>query len=104
MALHCPATLLVAAPPRDAGAATALVDALAGDRVLAVACAPGDVAGEQLAQLLDVPLETEPGLLEGPPTSPVLGEIADLHRGETVLVLAPGTTAGETPFARLEVS
>ena len=76
MALHCPATLLVAAPPRDAGAATALVDALAGDRVLAVACAPGDVAGEQLAQLLDVPLETEPGLLEGPPSSPVLGEIA----------------------------
>ena len=44
------------------------------------------------------------GLLEGPPTSPVLGEIADLHRGETVLVLAPGTTAGETPFVRLEVS
>ena len=104
MALHCPATLLVAAPPRDVGAATALVDALAGDRVLAVACAPGDVAGDQLAQLLDVPLETEPGLLEGTPTSPVLGEIADLHRGETVLVLAPGTTAGETPFARLEVS
>lgn len=104
MALHCPATLLVAAPPRDAGAAAALVDALVGDRVLAVVCAPGEVAGQQLAQLIDVPLETEPGLLEGPPTSPVLGEIADLHRGETVLVLALGTTAGETPFARLEVS
>ena len=33
----------------------------------------------EVASILDVPLETEPGLLEGPPTSAVLGEIASAH-------------------------
>lgn len=100
MALHCPAILLVAPSPDPTGV-TALVDSLAGERVLAVVRAPGDSAGEQLAEVLDVPLEDEPGLAKGAPRA-VLGEIADLHRGETVVVLTQGE-AGPTPFDRLEL-
>ena len=97
MALHCPAILLVAASPRDAKGADELVAALAGERVLAVVRAPADDAGGRLAQTLDVPLEDEPGLAEPTPGRAVLGEIADLHRGETVLVLT-SEGAGEAPF------
>ncbi|KRE38604.1 hypothetical protein ASG73_06705 [Janibacter sp. Soil728] len=102
MGLHCPAILLVAASPRDPKGADALVAALAGERVLSVVRAPGDEAGGRLAQTLDVPLEDEPGLTQAPPPRAVLGEIADLHRGETVLVLT-SERAGDTPFARMEL-
>lgn len=94
--MHCPATLLLTATPEGEGGVPALVERLAGERVLTVVTAPGDARGAAVAAGLDVPLEQEPGLGEGPPSPSVLGEIADLHRGETVLVLSgesrdPGT-------------
>lgn len=102
MALHCPATLLVAPTPRDARGVEELAAALAGERVLAVVRAPDDPVGQLLAEVLDVPLEDEPGLAVAGSTA-VFGEIADLHRGETVVVLAPHEMAGETPFDRREL-
>ena len=103
MALHCPATLLVASSPESAKGVAALVESLAGERVLGVVRAPTDDAGARLAQVLDVPLEDEPGLGEGRPSRSLLGEIADLHRGETVVVLAPADSGGVTPFDRMEL-
>lgn len=97
MGLHCPAILLVAATPRDAKGVEQLVAALTGERVLAVVRAPDDPVGQLLAEVLDVPLEDEPGLAVAGSTA-VFGEIADLHRGETVVVLAPHEMAGEAPF------
>lgn len=99
MALHCPATLLLAPAPHDAKGARDLTASLAGERVLAVVGPPGVAAGRQLADALGVPLEDEPGLASADPS--VLESIADLHRGETVLVLTH--SSGETPFARLEI-
>lgn len=103
MALHCPATLLVAATPRGEEARELLLESLASERVLTVVSAPGDDEGRRLAEVLGVPLEDEPGLASADPDDSVLGAVADLHRGETVLVLAGPSGAGETPFARLEV-
>ena len=101
VALHCPATLLVATPPRGAKGVASLVDALAGERVLAVVRPPDLAVGEELAERLGAPLEDEERLAAGEAT---LGAIADLHRGETVLVLArpPGEVTG-APFVRLEL-
>lgn len=103
MALHCPATLLVAPTPRDAQGVDELAASLTGERVLAVVRAPGDPIGGRLADLLGVPIEDEGGLAAADPPPSVLGEIADLHHGETVVVLVPPDTVGETPFDRREV-
>lgn len=104
VALHCPATLLVATPPRGAKGVASLVDALAGERVLALVRPPDLAVGEELAQRLGAPLEDEEGLAAGGAPPATLGAIADLHRGETVLVLArpPGEVTG-APFVRLEL-
>lgn len=87
--MHCPATLLLASTPQDEGGVAALVDELTREMVLAVVTAPGDTRGAAVAERLGAPVEEEPGLVVGPPASDVLGELADLHRGETVLVLSP---------------
>lgn len=103
MALHCPATLLVAPAPRDAKGVASLVDALTGDRVLAVVRAPDLAVGTQLAERLGALLEDEVGLAADEPDPATLDAIADLHRGETVLVLTPPGEAGGAPFVRLEL-
>ena len=47
----------------------------------------------------------EPELAEVDTAAPpsALRAIADLHRGETVVVLVPGLVPGETPFVRREL-
>lgn len=103
MALQCPATLLLAPTPRDAKGVGDLLASLTGELVLAVVRAPGLGMAEQVAGELGAPLEDEPGLATSRPEPAVLGEIADLHRGETVLVLTPPAEASGTPFVRLEL-
>ncbi len=104
VALHCPATLLVAPAPVGAKGVAALAESLAEERVLGVVGAPGDEAARRVAEILDVPLEDEPGLAAAQHPDPaVLGEIADLHRGETVVVLTPPAEVGAAPFTRLEL-
>lgn len=100
--MHCPATLLLTSTPEGEGGVPALVEQLAGEMVLAVVTAPGDARGAAVAAGLDVPLEQEPGLEVGEPSSILLGEIADLHRGETVLVLS-GESADPSPIRRIEL-
>lgn len=95
--MHCPATLLLASTPQDEGGLRALVDALAGEMVLAVVTAPGDARAIAVADALAAPLEEEAGLADGRPSSQLLGEIADLHRGETVLVLSAGSARPTVP-------
>lgn len=104
VALHCPATLLVATPPHEAKGVASLVDALTGERVLAVVRPPDLAVGEELADRLGVPLEDEEVLATGEAPPATLGAIADLHRGETVLVLArPPGEVTDAPFVRLEL-
>lgn len=102
MSLHCPATLLLAPAPRDAKGVTDLVAALAGERVLAVVRAPGAQEAQPVAEALGVSVEDEPGLAAGAPSSATLGEIADLHRGETVLVLTEPSD-GSARVTRIEL-
>jgi hypothetical protein len=97
--MHCPATLLLASTPQDEGGLRALVDALAGEMVLAVVTAPGDARAIAVADALAAPLEEEAGLADGRPSSQLLGEIADLHRGETVLVLSAPSQAEQAEQA-----
>lgn len=101
--MHCPATLLLTGTPEGEGGVPVLVERLAGERVLTVVTAPGDARGAAVAAGLDVPLEQEPGLAAGPPSSSVLGEIADLHRGETVLVLSGGAGNAAGTITRIEL-
>lgn len=103
MPLHCPATLLVARSPGDEEARRRLVEAVVGERVLAVVTAPGDDEGRRLAGELDVPFETDPGLASPAPDDTALRAVADLHRGETVVVLAPSAGVGEGVVDRVEV-
>ncbi len=101
--MHCPATLLLTATPEGEGGVPALVERLVGESVLAVVTPPGDARGAAVAAALDVPLEQEPGLELGEPPSALLAEIADLHRGETVLVLSGETTDAAAAIRRIEL-
>ena len=101
--MHCPATLLLTATPEGEGGVPALVERLAGESVLAVVTPPGDARGAAVAAALDVPLEQEPGLAEGEAPSALLGEIADLHRGETVLVLSGETSDAAAAITRIDL-
>ncbi len=103
MALHCPATLLVASTPRGDGARRRLVESVTDERVLTVVAAPGDDEGRRIAEALGIPLEEEPGLASPTVDDAVLGAVADLHRGEAVLVLTPASHGGGAPFERVEV-
>ena len=98
--MHCPATLLLTPAPQDEGDVSRLVERVASDGVLAVVSAPGGVWGRRLADALGAPLEEEPGLAAGVTSPSRLAEIADLHRGETVLVLTPTGETGETGVVR----
>ncbi len=101
MALHCPATLLVASPPEDEGSVRALAGRLTGERVLSVVTAPGEAHGALLAELLGAALETDAALVEGSEDEALLG-VADLHRGETVVVLVGSPQEGRD-LVRLEM-
>lgn len=101
MTLHCPATLLVAPRPADEGSVRSLLEGVRRERVITVVGAPGDELAALASELLDVPLEEDPDLGPGCPDDAVLTGIADLHRGETVLVL---TQAAEDAGAVGEVS
>lgn len=103
MTLHCPATLLVASTPRGDSARGRFLEAVTRERVLTVAAAPGDDEGRTVAEAIGVPLEEEPGLASPTVDDAVLRSIADLHRGEVVLVLAPASGGGDAPVVRVEV-
>jgi len=91
--LQCPARFLVLG-----GAATADEERLRHERVAAVYAGTRDDAGPatRLGEGLGVPVHpvvelTVEGVLDqAPETMEVLAELADLHRGETVVVLATG--------------
>ncbi|GAA3564473.1 hypothetical protein GCM10022235_36200 [Kribbella ginsengisoli] len=87
MNLMCPARLILLAPGSR--------ERLAGERVAAVYATP---AAEQpaavLAEELGVPHALLPAQADGRPVEAVVGEIADQHRGETVVVIAPELDLG----------
>jgi hypothetical protein len=102
MALHCPATLLLA-PPGDERQMLAIAQRVAGDHVARVWSGrlPAHTAAARVAaDALDVgavevdgleevgAAELTAGALER--VREALSHIADQHRGEAVLVLAPG--------------
>jgi broad specificity phosphatase PhoE len=89
--LQCPATLVLAAVG-DEGQARTLAESLHDRRVAVVYTDDAPATGAALDALsagLGVPVRSEPDLREGflPPCA-VLAQLADQHRGETVLVLA----------------
>lgn len=97
--LQCPATLVLLTHVSRPGVRRAEhAERLLRDlRVAAVYAAPGtgptaDVVGEALS----LPPHEEPGL-DGPSYRDALAALADLHRGETVVVVA-----GEATIADLE--
>lgn len=84
--LQCAATLLVVPSDRAQG----LVPQLDGTRVAHVwasTAEPASGAGAAIALALGVGLTTRPGLTDLDGSTPALGEIADEHRGETVVVV-----------------
>lgn len=107
MSLHCPATLIVVSGPNDVAA---LADRVRERRVAAVYTGErrdAASAGRRLATELGVVASTMTGLDEAsggpeamvdtgrPRLEDILRPVADLHRGETVLVLlASGPDAG----------
>lgn len=114
MALFCPATLHLAAVPVAEVATVAR--GLAGENVAMVYAAPAAAqVGAAAASLLDVPVRVE-AELEGldvgsfgrgaHPTrhcAAALDDIADLHRGEHVLVVGPADEARGVLLRRLEI-
>ncbi len=112
MALHCPATLLITAPG-DAAWARALAERLAGEHIAQVWSGPSPAAtgaARLAAELLDVGAAVLDALDAEDPTGvdrdsrrEALDHIADLHRGETVLVLARGGHGDADRPARLEI-
>ena len=109
--VHCAATLVVL-PVSAGGDVAALDGALGGARVASVFCGDdpeGMRAAETLGKRLGVPVTTCAALRDGRADEPVralvdrvraqLQEIADLHRGETALVVAStATVAAALPF------
>ncbi len=107
--LYCPATLVCACPAEDRDQAQALADALRGRRIAAVYSSdtsPAVRTAEIVAASLEVATTACPSLRRAAVGSEVapesdadvferhrsqLEEIADLHRGETVLVLGDRT-------------
>ena len=123
--LHCPATLVVARPAEGRTQALGLADALEGRRVAAVWCSDASRAvhtAEIAAARLGVGVTVrkalrEAGVDDGESGHEVvarhriqLEEIADLHRGETVLVIGHQqaleivvpSLAGHAPSARAQ--
>ncbi len=92
--MHCPATLLLTSAPTDEGGVTALVDRLRGELVMAVVAAPDVPGAARLAEVLDTSLETDAAFAAVPDRDALMG-VADLHRGETVVVLTPGQEGSE---------
>ena len=92
--MHCPATLLLASAPADEGGVTALVEQLRGELVVAVVAAPESPGATRLAEALDTSLESDAAFATPPDREALMG-VADLHRGETVVVLAPGQEGSE---------
>ncbi len=100
MALHCPATLLVASPG-ELGDVRGLAESLRSENLIEVVSSPSAAAvacAEAAAQVLDVPTEVVAGLEEiaaGEGEGAVLAryrdaleELSDTHRGRSVLVFS----------------
>ena len=92
--MHCPATLLLASAPADEGGVTSLVEQLRGELVVAVVAAPDVPGAARLAEALDTSLESDTAFATEPDDDALMG-VADLHRGETVVVLTPGQAGSE---------
>lgn len=96
--LQCAATLVVLAHDVDeAGAwrAARTVRLLHEQRVAVVYAAPGTgPSAELVGEQLGLPVREEPGL-DGPSYREGLAAVADLHRGETVLVVLGVTVADD---------
>lgn len=88
-ALHCPALVLLVAP--DVEGTAALAARLRDARVARV-CAVGEAAAATAGDLADA-LGVDLVLRDGP-LYDLVDEVADQHRGETVLVVS-----GEVPTA-----
>jgi hypothetical protein len=101
--LQCAATFVFAVAGDEAQ-----MRALAADlrfRRVAVVYAGGGAGPERsartLSEALGVPLRTEPEL-DGGNASALLEEIADQHRGETVLVVTAGPLLGDVVEMRVD--
>lgn len=87
MSLQCPARIVLA---KGEDPLAPVVAALRDERVAAVCAAAEERAtAESAAELLGCPVEEVTALAEPGRWSDALTEIADLHRGECVLVVAP---------------
>ncbi|MBM6545805.1 hypothetical protein JNO54_06585 [Janibacter sp. YIM B02568] len=87
MSLHCPARLILA---KGEDPVSPVVASVRSERVAAVCAAPGESAvAERAATDLGCPVEEVATLAELGRWTEALVEIADLHRGESVLVIAP---------------
>jgi len=104
VSLHCAATFLIAHDDEQHGRLQSMAQGLRRERVAAVAVGSTGHLSEsaaRCAEVLDVPLRRLGGLTGGGPSDgaggdlvaefrEALQELADLHRGETVLVLTEG--------------
>lgn len=87
MSLHCPARLFLA---KGEDPLSPVVESAREERVAAVCAAPGEMAlARSAAEALGCPVEEVATLGQPDRWSEALIEIADLHRGESVLVVAP---------------
>jgi len=118
MSLHCPATLIVAGHREEH--LRVLMGSLRDRRVAAVYTSPAPEAvatGQAVAAELDAVARVASWLHrpdegddedeeEGPPADRFedgLRAVADLHRGETVLVLVPSSAAADWSVVELEI-
>ena len=115
MSLHCPATLVVA---RTEGHPSALVERVRHRNVAGVFTGTEPevaLAGHSLGALLATPVATLPGLDPGASEAPatvgealvqlddVLHSLADLHRGETVVVLTKTRSSADWVVFEVEI-
>lgn len=99
--LQCPATLIVVSAESRPEATAA---AVAGQPVRAVyAAAEGQLAG-RVADLVGIAARLEPGLAasDGALVREELSAVADLHRGETVVVVCAPTILNELAGGRAQ--
>ena len=101
MSLHCPARLLLA-PEETLPAAAELGARLGEERLSALYAAsttPDDATIAGLARTLGLPVQATDGLdaADRPTLRAALESVADLHRGETVLVVVTPETLSAVP-------
>ena len=103
MALHCSATVLIVSPPEHEAGVAALVAHLADSRIAEVyASRTFAEPAHLIADRLGCPVGLLQVELEGPRDA-ALEEIADLHRGEQVVVLVRRATHTTDQIVAVEI-